>query len=155
MIAVDDPRDPEVRALLDRHLAFTAGESPPDDVHALDVDALLAADLVFVSLRDGGRVLGVGAIKHLGDGHAELTSMHTATEARGRGVGSAILAHLCTVARRRGWTRVSLETGSMESFAAARRMYAAAGFEPCDAFGDHRPSVHSTFMTLELETGTT
>ena len=81
--------------------------------------------------------------------------MHSATEARGRGVGSAILAHLCTVARRRGWTRVSLETGSMESFAAARRMYAAAGFEPCDAFGDYRPSVHSTFMTLELETGTT
>lgn len=151
MIAVDDPRDDDVRALLERHLAFTAAESPPEDRHALGVDALVDAGLVFVSFRDeDGRVLGVGAIKDLGGGHAELKSMHTAHEARGRGVGRAILAHLLDVARSRGWRRVSLETGSMASFAPAHRMYAAAGFEPCGPFGDYRPSVNSSFMTLEL-----
>lgn len=150
MIAVDDPRAADVRALLARHLAFTAGESPPEDVHALDVDALVAADLVFVSFREDGVVLGVGAIKHLGDGHAELKSMHTAFEARGRGVGSAIVAHLLGVARDRGWNRVSLETGSMSSFAPARRLYSAAGFEACGPFGGYRASPHSCFMTLAL-----
>jgi putative acetyltransferase len=151
VIGEDDPRDDDVRALLERHLAFTAGESPPEDVHALGVDALVDPALVFVSFRDErDRVLGVGAIKDLGGGHAELTSMHTALEARRRGVGRSILTHLLGVARERGWRRVSLETGSLEAFAPARRMYAAAGFEPCEPFGDYSPSVHSAFMTLEL-----
>lgn len=151
MIAVDDPRAPDVRALLERHLAFTAGESPPEDVHALGVDALVDPTLVFVSYRDvEGTVLGVGAIKDLGGGHAELKSMHTASEARGRGVGTAIVAHLLGVARDRGCSRVSLETGSMDSFAPARRMYAAAGFEPCGPFGDYAPSSYSAFMTRTL-----
>jgi putative acetyltransferase len=151
VISEDDPRDHDVRALLERHLAFTAGESPPEDVHALGVEALVDPALVFVSFRDEqGRVLGVGAIKDLGGGHAELKSMHTAVEARGRGVGGSIVTHLLGVARERGWRRVSLETGSMEAFAPARRMYAAAGFESCGPFGDYRPSPHSAFMTLEL-----
>ncbi len=45
---------------------------------------------------------------------------------------------------------MSLETGSMEAFAPAARLYAAVGFEPCEPFGDYRPSRNSTFMTLRL-----
>ena len=151
VIVVDDPRDPQVRALLERHLSFAAGESPPEAVHALDVERLLDPALVLVSYRDvDRRVLGVGAIKDLGDGHAELKSMHTAAESRGRGIGTAIVAHLLDLARERGWRRVSLETGSQEAFAPARRMYAAAGFVPCDRFGDYPDSPWSTFMTREV-----
>lgn len=151
LIAADDPRAPDVRALLERHLSFTAGESPPEDVHALGVEALVETDLVFVSCRDAdGTVLGVGAIAWLGDGHAELKSMHTAAEARGRGVGTALLAHLLGVARDRGCVRVSLETGSMASFAPARALYARAGFEPCPPFGPYWESPHSTCMTRTL-----
>jgi putative acetyltransferase len=151
VIALDDPRADDVRALLGRHLAFAASESPPEDVHALDVEALVDPAIAFVACRDpSGRVLGVGAIKDLGGGHGELKSMHTAAEARGLGVGAAVLRHLLGIAREGGWTRVSLETGSMDSFAPARALYARFGFEPCPPFGSYRESPHSVCMTLEV-----
>ncbi|MFL5846094.1 MAG: GNAT family N-acetyltransferase [Solirubrobacteraceae bacterium] len=150
VIAVDDPRAADVRALLERHLAFAASHSPPEDVHALDVERLVDPAITFFSFRDDDELLGVGALKELGDGHAELKSMHTAEAARGRGVGRAIAAHLLAEARSRGLTRVSLETGTMEAFAAARALYASLGFEPCPPFADYPNSRNSVCMTLAL-----
>ncbi|MGD0561231.1 MAG: GNAT family N-acetyltransferase [Streptosporangiaceae bacterium] len=150
MIAEDDPRAPEVRELLGRHLELMNTLSPPEDVHALDVDGLLDPAVTFYSYRDGGRVLAVGALKELDTGHGELKSMHTAAEARGQGLGRAMLTHLLAVARRRGYTRLSLETGSMAGYAPARGLYETAGFRHCAPFASYRPSPNSTFMTLEL-----
>jgi putative acetyltransferase len=150
-IAVDDPRSDDVRALLQRHLEFANEHSPPEDVHALDVEALVHPDVTFLSLRVDGDLLAVGALKQLTDDHAELKSMHTAAQARGRGLGGAILHHLVGMARDRGVARVSLETGSMAAFAPARSLYARAGFKPCEPFGAYRPSPSSTFMTLTLD----
>jgi putative acetyltransferase len=107
--------------------------------------------VTFLSYRSGGVLLGVGALKHLDPGHAELKSMHVAEEARGRGIGRAILDRLLEVAREGGYRRVSLETGSMEAFAAARSLYASAGFTPCPPFGDYWETPNSTCMTLSLE----
>ncbi len=149
-IAVDDPRAADVRGLLERHLAHMNALSPPEDVHALDVDGLVDPAVTFFSARSGGRLLGVGALKQLEPGHAEIKSMHTAEEARGRGVARALLDHLLRVARDRGARRLSLETGSQPGFAPARALYAAAGFTPCPPFGDYRPSPHSTFLTRTL-----
>jgi putative acetyltransferase len=150
-ITVDDPRAADVRGLLERHLAFARANTPPQDVHALDIDGLLDPAVTFYSLRRGGELLGVGALKQLDPHHAELKSMHTAEAARGRGIGRAMLGHLLAVARERGCRRVSLETGSMDAFAPARSMYARAGFRPCGPFADYRPSHSSTFMTLALD----
>jgi putative acetyltransferase len=150
-IAVDDPRSDDVRALLQRHLEFANEHSPPEDVHALDVEALVHPDVTFVSLRVDGDLLAVGALKQMTDDHAELKSMHTAARARGRGLGGAILNHLVGMARDRGVARVSLETGSMAAFAPARSLYARAGFMPCEPFGAYRSSPSSTFMTLALD----
>jgi putative acetyltransferase len=149
-ISVDDPRARDVRALLERHLAFTNATSPPEDMHALDVDGLLDPAVTFFSFRRDGELLGVGALKQLDAGHAELKSMHTTAAARGRGIGRAMLAHLVGVARDRGCSRVSLETGSMPAFAPARSLYASAGFIPCEPFASYTPSPNSTFMTLSL-----
>ncbi|MGE5292710.1 MAG: GNAT family N-acetyltransferase [Micromonosporaceae bacterium] len=150
-ISIDDPRADDVRALLERHLAFAASHTPPEDVHALDVDGLLDPAVTFFSFRLNGEVLGVGALKQLDGHHAELKSMHTAQEARGRGIGRAILDHLIGVARGRGCLRVSLETGSMAAFAPARSLYENAGFKLCEPFGDYSTSRNSTFMTLSLD----
>ncbi|MGH3389906.1 MAG: GNAT family N-acetyltransferase [Actinomadura sp.] len=149
-ISTDDPRADDVRGLLERHLVFVNAQSPPEDVHALDVDGLLDPAVTFVSFRLAGELLGVGALKRLDERHAELKSMHTVRAARGRGVGRAIVDHLIGLARDRGFHRVSLETGSMAGFAPARRLYETAGFTPCGPFGDYNPSRHSTFMTLSL-----
>jgi putative acetyltransferase len=137
--------------LLDRHLGFASEHSPPEDIHALDVNGLLGPAVAFYSFRVNGELLGVGALKQLDEHHAELKSMHTAEAARGRGIGRAMLDHLIRVARDRGFRRVSLETGTMAAFAPARSLYAKRGFVPCGRFGDYRESPNSTFMTLLLD----
>jgi putative acetyltransferase len=149
-IAVDDPGAADVRALLATHLTFSHQHSPPEDVHALDVDRLRDPAVTFFSYREGGRLLAVGALRRLDDEHAEVKSMHTASEARGRGIGRALLAHLVAEARARGYRRLSLETGTMAAFAPARALYASAGFVPCEPFGSYFHSPNSTCMTLAL-----
>ena len=156
MIAPDDPRADDVRALLARHLAFARATTAPEDVYALDVDALNDPAVSFFSFRAAdGAVLAVGALKRIDAGHAEIKSMHTAAEARGRGVGAAMLEHLLGEARARGHRRVSLETGSGPAFAPARALYARAGFTPCGAFGGYAPSPNSAYMTLDISAART
>jgi putative acetyltransferase len=150
LIAPDDPDAPDVRRLLAAHLQFAHEHSPPEDVYALDSDSLRAPDITFFSARMDGELLAVGALRQLDPTHAEVKSMHTAAAARGRGVARAVLAHLLECARSRGCTRVSLETGTMESFSPARALYASAGFVACPPFADYRPSPNSVCMTLEL-----
>ena len=133
------------------HLAYADQHSPQEYVHVLDLDRLLAPEVSFFSIRENGRLFGVGALKQLGERHAEIKSMHTAEAARGRGVGRAMVGHLIAVARSRGCDRVSLETGSMEAFAPARTLYQSLGFEICEPFADYRKSEFSVCMTLNLD----
>ena len=150
MISIDDPRADDVRALLERHLAFARATTRPEDVYALDVDGLADPAVTFFSYRADGRVVGVAALKRIDDEHAELKSMHTAEEARGQGVARALVEHIVGLARERGYRRPSLETGSGPAFEPARALYASAGFAPCEAFGDYTPSPNSAYMTLAL-----
>ena len=150
-IAVDDPRSPDVVALLERHLTFANANSPPEDVHALDVDGLLDPAITFCSARDAaGALLAVGALKELAPRHGELKSMHTAAEARGHGNGRAMAQHLLSLATERGYARVSLETGTMQAFAPARALYTSLGFAVCPPFADYFDSPNSVCMTREL-----
>lgn len=149
-IGVDDPNAEDVRELLRRHMEFARDNTPPEDVHALEVNQLVDPGVTFYSYRRDGELLAVGALKQLDGRHAELKSMHTAAEARRSGVGRAMVEHLIGVARERGFGRVSLETGSTQAFAAARSLYAHAGFTPCGPFGDYPPGRGNTFMTRAL-----
>lgn len=150
-ISVDDPRAPDVRQLLAAHLAFANEHSPPEDVHALDINGLLDPSISFFSYRHEGELWGVGALKQLDAEHAELKSMHTSSAARGKGVGAAMVEHLLAVARERGVRRVSLETGTMDAFAPARALYERAGFEPCPPFADYTLSRNSMCMTRTID----
>jgi putative acetyltransferase len=152
VIEVEDPRSPDVRALLARHLEFALSETPAEHSFALDVDGLLDPAITFFSFREGGSLLGIGAIKRLSPEHAEIKSMHTAEAARGRGIGRALLAHLLDVARAAGFGRVSLETGTTPAYAPARALYRGAGFVPCGPFGSYQPTGDNFFMTLALGT---
>lgn len=151
VFAVEDPATSEdVAGLLRRHLAFAHEHSPPEDVHALDSDGLRADNVTFFTARRDGRLLGVGALRQIDAAHVEVKSMHTAASARGQGVGRAMVEHLLAVARSRGYSRVSLETGTMPAFAPARALYASAGFAPCEPFGPYWNSPYSVCMTVEL-----
>jgi putative acetyltransferase len=145
-----DPRDSHVRALVERHLVFGRSFTPLEDAHALEVEELLDPAIALFAAREGEEVLAVGALKRIGPEEGELKTMHTAEAARGRGIGRAMLDHLLAEARRRGYRRVSLETGTMEAFAPARALYEGAGFVPCPPFGAYRESWNSLYLTLVL-----
>ncbi|MGE5273427.1 MAG: GNAT family N-acetyltransferase [Verrucomicrobiota bacterium] len=150
VIEVDDPRRDDVRSLLEQHLAFAHESTPPEDVYALGIEALVDPAITFYSLRVDGEVLAVGAIRQLDPHDAEIKSMHTAEAARRRGYGRAMVDHLLAVAADRGVRRVYLETGSAEVFSPARRLYVSAGFEPCGPFGEYEESPNLAFMTKSL-----
>ena len=136
--------------MIGRHLSFTAAASPPEFAFALDHHGLREPGVTLFGLWMAEGLVAVGGLKRLDDAHAELKSMHTAEEARGRGLGRRMLDHLLATARARGYRRVSLETGSTDEFAAARALYASAGFVPCAPFSDYRASQWNTFMSLDL-----
>ena len=154
-IAPADPRDRPVRELIERQMTFGRSFTPPESAHALDVEQLVDPEIVLFAAREGGGVLGIGALKEIAAGHGELKTMHTAEAARGRGVGRAMLGRLLSEARRRGFRRVSLETGSADAFAPARALYEGAGFMRCEPFGSYKSSRHSVYLTLALDPETT
>ena len=149
-IRPDDPTRPEVADLISLHLDLMHSISPPESVHAVGADALSRPDTDFFCLSESGRILAIGALRRLDAGLGEIKSMHTVAGSRGTGIGAAMLEHLMAHARANGMTRLSLETGSTEVFAPARRLYARHGFEDCGPFGGYREHPHSAFMTREL-----
>jgi len=150
-IAVDDPRAEDTRALLAVHLAFSRETTPVQFSFALDVQELVEPDVTFFSARTDGEVVGVAALKWLDDTHAELKSMHTREAERGHGIGKAMVEHVLAHARREGYRRVSLETGTTDEFVAARALYVRCGFVACEPFGQYRASPYNTFMTIGLD----
>ncbi|MCL6283738.1 GNAT family N-acetyltransferase [Ruegeria sp. 2012CJ41-6] len=150
LVGRDDVRNTDIRALLLRHFALMRDASPEESCHVMQPDALLEAGAVLISARHGDAVLGIGALTEIAPGHGELKSMHTAAEARGRGVARAILQALISEAQDRALQRVSLETGSDPLFAPARALYIAHGFNECPPFGEYREDPLSVFMTRSL-----
>lgn len=149
-IAVEDPAGAEVAAFLGEHLTDMYATSPAESVHALDVAALQAATVTFWTARLGGALLGCGALKEIAPDHGEIKSMRTTAAARGRGVGAALLGHVVATAQARGYARLSLETGTQEYFAPARRLYLRHGFTPCGPFGDYTLDPNSAYFTRAL-----
>jgi putative acetyltransferase len=149
-IREDDLRGPEIAQLLQAHLDNSALHSPPESIHALDLDALRAPEITFWTAWNATTLLGCGGLKQLDPRHGEIKSMHTAHHARRQGVGGRVLQHILDEAARRGYGRLSLETGSMAAYAPARALYARFGFAECPPFADYRLDPYSVFMTLEL-----
>ena len=147
-VAVEPPVAADVIALLTEHLEEMHATSPPESVHALDLDRLRADDIVFVTARDAdGTMLGCGALKLHDADLAEIKSMRTTAAARGRGVATSVLLSLLDLARQRGIGQVSLETGAEDHFIPARRLYERHGFVPCGPFADYTADPLSVYLT--------
>lgn len=149
-IRIDDLRGPAIAQLLQEHLQDMALHSPPESIHALDLDALRKPEITFWSAWEGDELVGCGALKQLDPQHGEIKSMRTAPHHRGKGVAAGLLAHILEEAARRSYRRLSLETGSMAAFAPAHQLYARFGFVPCAPFADYVEDPYSTFMTKEI-----
>jgi putative acetyltransferase len=149
-IHLDDLRGPEIAVLLQEHLDAMHEHSPPESVHALNLDALRKPAISFWTAWDGANLAGCGALRELDPGHGEIKSMRTSTAYLRKGVAAQILDHVIAVAKQRGYHRLSLETGSHPPFAPARALYARFGFVPCPPFGDYFEDQLSICMTMLL-----
>ena len=149
-IRVDNLQGDAIKALLRLHLDAMHQHSPPESVHALDVEALRHPSITFWTACAHGELLGCGALKRLNPDHGEIKSMRTADAHQRKGVARALLRHIESAARAEGIKRLSLETGSTAPFAAALRLYASEGFMTCGPFADYALDPFSVFMTKLL-----
>jgi len=147
---IDDLSGHEVIALISEHLEGMALHSPPESRHALNLDGLKKPEITFWSAWEQEELAGCGALKELDSLHGEIKSMRTATTHLRKGVARRMLAHIIEEAKRRGYQRLSLETGSMDAFEPARRLYASFGFQYCGPFSDYKEDPNSVFMTKEI-----
>ena len=149
-IRIDDLHGPEIATLLNEHLADMYRVSPPESVHALDLDALRIPAITFWTLWLENRLGGCIALLQHDAVHGEIKSMRTTTAYRGQGLAPRLLQHLIDAARQRGLHRLSLETGAEPFFAPARKLYAAFGFTECPPFADYTSDPNSVYMTREI-----
>ncbi|MEM9669223.1 MAG: GNAT family N-acetyltransferase [Pseudomonadota bacterium] len=141
----------EFAALIEAHKSLMLEHSPPESSHALLIDGLKDPAITIWEMRDGGDLVGCGALKRLQSGEGEIKSMHTVAKRRGQGLGQTMLDHIVAEAQKLSLERLSLETGSMEGFLPARKLYEANGFSYCGPFGDYVEDPNSVFMTRRLD----
>jgi putative acetyltransferase len=147
---VDDLTGETTRALIAFHLDGMHDTSPPESVHALDIDGLRHPSVTFWSAWIDGELAGIAALKSIDAERGELKSMRVDDRFRGSGVGRALLRHLIAEARRRGMTSLWLETGSPDDFVPAQRLYESEGFTRCGPFDGYTEDPFSVFMTRTL-----
>lgn len=146
----DDLTGAATQALVKLHLAGMHENSPPESVHALDLDKLRQPGVTFWSGWVDGEIAVMGALKQLDAANGEIKSMRVAGAFLGKGAGRAMLDHITAEARKSGLTTLWLETGSTDAFTPAIKLYESAGFKVCGPFADYKPDPFSVFMTRTL-----
>ncbi|MCB9883698.1 MAG: GNAT family N-acetyltransferase [Planctomycetes bacterium] len=149
-IRLDDLTGDAILELLRVHMEFAVRNSPRHSRHALDAEALKAPDVTFYAAWIDEDLAGCGALRELDATHGEIKSMRTHAAHLRRGVAAAMLEHLLDVARSRGYRRVSLETGSSDTYVPARALYERFGFALCGPFSNYVVDPNSVFMTRAL-----
>lgn len=149
-LRVDNLESEEVAEFLEQHIQDMRATSPPESVHALDLNGLRKPEITFWTVYDAGRLIGCGALKEIDSFNGEVKSMRVHACTRGKGVGSKLLNHIIEVAKTRGYRALKLETGSMAFFEPAKNLYVKHGFLYCEPFGSYVEDPNSVFMELHL-----
>ncbi len=141
---------PAIIALLREHLHSMTLHSPPESIHALDVEALRKPEITFWSAWRNAELVGCGAIKALTPRHGEIKSMRTVSSHLRTGVATGLMHHLIDEARRRSYERSASRRARWRPFAPARSLYARFGFRLCAPFAHYVEDPYSAFMTRDL-----
>jgi putative acetyltransferase len=129
----------DVRALYSESLVANLPWPTNDPLGARDVYVAAYFDLLAV---------GCGALRKVDDTSAEVRRLYVHRDHRRQGIGAAVMAHLSCEARRRGYTRLLLETGDKQI--PAIKLYEHIGFHRIEPFGRHRNYPSSVCYELEL-----
>jgi putative acetyltransferase len=149
-IREDDLKGKKIADLLQEHLENMHEITPPESIHALDLEALRSPNITFWTAWEGDELLGCGALKELDARNGEVKSMRTAKDRRRKGVAARLLEQIIQEAERRAYDRLHLETGAFPEFAPARALYAKYGFEFRGPFAEYIDDPNSVFMTKQL-----
>lgn len=149
-ITIDDLSGADIAAFLAAHMENMRETTPPESIHALNLDELRSPEITFWAAREGGELLGCGALKSMGSNRGEIKSMRTNPSFRLRGIGRAVLETIIMEARKRGYTRLYLETGMQPAFEAARALYASLGFKECPPFEGYEDDPNSVYMMMMI-----
>lgn len=143
--AVTDDGVPELFAAADD---YALGLYPAENYHALDVTEFTRPEvLLLVARSDEGAALGMAALAPA-DGYAELKRMYVHDDARGLGLGRALLEAIEAAARERGFGVLRLETSDLQ--AAAVGLYERLGYARIDRFGPYVDDPTSLCMEKTL-----
>ena len=140
-----------MRPLIAANLAHGDGASPQDSNHTMDAGALTQADIAFWTVSDASGVLGCAGLKTLPDATAEVKSVYVAQHARRRGLARRMMMFLMDYARANTIRTLVLETGTMQEYQSARRLYQALGFVECGPVPGYVADPNSVFMRLALD----
>ena len=149
-VRVGELRNTEVIGLLQEHHEDMLKHSPPESVHALDLSGLETPDVTFWSLWVNHELAGIGALKELDKEHGEIKSMRTSKNYLRKGIARKLLEHIIQQSSIRSYKKISLETGTMDAFLPAQKLYQQFGFQECKPFGNYCLDPYSMFMTKVL-----
>ncbi|OUR61167.1 GNAT family N-acetyltransferase [Colwellia sp. 39_35_sub15_T18] len=149
-IKIDKLESIEVKKLLQEHHEDMLKHSPVESVHALDLSSLKAPDVTFWTAWINGELAGCGALKRLNSTHTELKSMRTAQKFLRKGVAVKLLTHILATAKAKDYQTVSLETGTMDAFIPAHKLYKNFGFQVCEPFSNYQKDPNSMFLSKHL-----
>jgi putative acetyltransferase len=141
---------PEVNELLKKHFAELRDASPEGSAHVLDIPGLKAPSIKFWSLWEQSQLIGCGALKFLDENHGEFKSIRVHDNFRRKGYGIKIINHLINEAKNLKIQKLSIETGSGDFFAPARKLFDNCGFEPCPPFAHYKEDINSLYLTKLL-----
>lgn len=150
-IKIDDVTHPAVIKFVEEHMRNLNLLSPPESNHYLDLDALRKPDVTFWTVWEGEEVVGCGALKELDAKSGEVKSMRTSSMHLRKGIGGLILKSVIQAAKERGYKNLYLETGSMEAFLPAQKLYKSFGFDYCEPFADYEEDPNCVFMVKKLD----
>ncbi|MDQ3172774.1 MAG: GNAT family N-acetyltransferase [Acidobacteriota bacterium] len=150
IVSAESPHTKECLDLL-AQLLTELSEKYPDELRGTPLipEELAAAGAAFLVARRDGRPVGCGAIRPFKPGVAEVKRMFVVQEARGRGVGRAILENLETFATNFGYRSVRLETGLKQPEAIS--LYQSAGYHRAPCYGPYRENPLSVCFEKVLD----
>lgn len=140
-----EPSDQEdVRALFALSDAYAASLYPPESNHMVSGDVFATLKARFFVARRQGRAVGCGGVILNADCSGEIKRMFVNPDARGQGVGKALLSAIETAARSEGIRLLRLETGVRNHEALA--LYRRNGYRDRGPFGSYVADPWSVFM---------
>ena len=147
-IAIEDPRQPDLLALLADSDAYYAALYPTESNHLLDAAVLAAAEVTFLVALVSQRSAGFGALLRHGVAFGEIKRMYVVPAMRGRKLGRLLLNALEERARGDALPCLRLETGIRQPEATG--LYRSAGYCEIPPFGSYQPDPLSIFLEKRL-----